>query len=559
MLLRPRLTIAFLLTSVIPIFIIGIITYSYVKSSMEQSVFDGIKTIAQSKEVSLFLYLDKLKTTTTNFSSDGLIRESLEKLNSDATQHKVIASLEQHLSQNKQPLNKDILFIDVVNLDGIIVASSQTGRSGLSYGHENYFSKAQKRVYLSDVHEDGDGVIKMDIAAPLYSRKQPTKLIGVLVNHFSIHSLKKLFDGNIPLNGKTRAHPRGMGVTGETYLVNEERLMINDSLFFEQASFKLKVNTYPVTMHLQENKEVVGIWKDYRGVNVVGASILISFDDFRWTLISEQDTEEAFSSVEKLKHTFVVIVLILSIFVIFISIEISKRITDPIGVLTRELEELGDGKVSKHIKNIKSQDEIGFLARTFERMSIRLNKALEDVQKKNKKLEEISNHDGLTGLYNHRCIKEHMEVEFNRAYRYKTPLTCILLDIDFFKSINDTYGHLFGDVVLQGIAGVINNSCRKTDLAGRYGGEEFVILLPHTDLDQARVVAQKLFNAIIESNYCDNENCISVTVSIGISFYHAGLETYAEMLSEADQAMYTAKKSGRNQICVCGKETQTYI
>lgn len=169
-------------------------------------------------------------------------------------------------------------------------------------------------------------------------------------------------------------------------------------------------------------------------------------------------------------------------------------------------------------------------------------------------LEKLSNCDGLTGLFNNRHLKEILEIEFNRSYRYKTPLCCILLDIDFFKSINDTYGHLFGDFVLKTVASVIKEGCRKSDFTGRYGGEEFVVLLPNTDLNQARLFAKKLFEAIKTTDYCDDKNQISITVSVGVSFFHDGIEKYTDILAEADQAMYQAKNSGRDRICVFGQD-----
>ena len=239
---------------------------------------------------------------------------------------------------------------------------------------------------------------------------------------------------------------------------------------------------------------------------------------------------------------------------LLISVFISRNITHPIGLLTRELEAFGKGEKHAQIKNIKSNDEIGFFARTFEIMSLKLNKALEDIQEKNQQLEELSNSDGLTGLVNHRHLKEILDMEFNRAYRYKTPLCCIMLDIDYFKSINDTYGHLFGDVVLKGVAAVIKDGCRKSDISARYGGEEFVVLLPNTVLNEARFVAEKLFETIKSVSYCDGKNRISITVSIGISFFNDELQAYSDMLAEADQAMYQAKKSGRDRICLFGQE-----
>ena len=551
MLLRPRITIAFLLTSVIPIFIVGVLTYSYVKASMEQSVFDGIHVISELKEANLFLYLDTIKTTTRNFSSDGFIRDASETIHTKTTnKEKTVKSLNHHLIKNKAPLNADILYIDILNLNGIVTSSTRQERIGLDKSKEQYFIKSKKEVYIRDIKRNNDGDLEIAFSAPLFSRLNSSLLIGTLVNHCTINSIKDLFDGKLVLGMGAKTQSRGIGSTGESYLVNMDKLMINNSLYIDNASFRQNVDTYPVKMSLEHDKEVIGIWKDYRGVDVVGSSMSIEINDFKWTLISEQDVDEAFDSVVNLKKTFVIIIIIVTVLTFLTSIIISRKITHPIGLLTSELEALGKGNEHTRLKDIKNNDEIGFLARTFELMSSKLNDALEDIHNKNKQLEELSNNDGLTGLINHRHIKEILDMEFNRSYRYKSPLCCIMLDIDFFKSINDTYGHLFGDVVLKGVAAIIKKGCRKSDFAARYGGEEFVIILPNTELNQAQVVAEKLFEMISTENYFDDKNKISITVSIGISFFHDGIKKYSDMLAEADKAMYQAKNSGRNRVYV---------
>ncbi len=104
--------------------------------------------------------------------------------------------------------------------------------------------------------------------------------------------------------------------------------------------------------------------------------------------------------------------------------------------------------------------------------------------------------DGLTGLYNHRYLHERLDQEIERSNRYHTPLTCLMLDIDDFKKVNDQYGHPFGDRVLAGIAQLILQSVRRTDLAGRYGGEEFLVIMPHSNTEQALPIAQRIVSAI---------------------------------------------------------------
>lgn len=174
---------------------------------------------------------------------------------------------------------------------------------------------------------------------------------------------------------------------------------------------------------------------------------------------------------------------------------------------------------------------------------------LEELDKKNKDLVELSITDGLTGLFNHRFIQERFDFEFKRAKRYKTLLSCMMIDIDHFKRVNDNHGHQFGDFVLREISSVIQKNTREVDLCGRYGGEEFLIITTQ-DSTGAMKHAEKLHKAIETHLFQKGEHSIHITVSIGISEFQPGLTTKQEMIEHSDRALYQAKQDGRNLIRV---------
>ncbi len=174
---------------------------------------------------------------------------------------------------------------------------------------------------------------------------------------------------------------------------------------------------------------------------------------------------------------------------------------------------------------------------------------LDELDKRNKELVALSITDGLTGLYNHRFIQERFDFEFKRAKRYDGLLSCMLIDIDHFKSINDTYGHQFGDHVLREIAQILKRRSREVDICGRYGGEEFMIIT--NQLAQgAGLYAGKLHAAIEEHVFEQDGRSAHVTVSIGIAEFCRDLRTRQEMIERADIALYKAKEDGRNLIRV---------
>mgnify|MGYP002397440610 CR=1 FL=1 len=158
--------------------------------------------------------------------------------------------------------------------------------------------------------------------------------------------------------------------------------------------------------------------------------------------------------------------------------------------------------------------------------------------------------DGLTGLYNHRQFKEFFDREMNRATRLTRPLSLAMLDVDDFKAFNDEYGHAIGDQVLVKVADLINEHLRSADLPCRYGGEEFAIILPDTDQEEAVVVAERLRKVIEEeaTNGLSEEVNRNITVSIGLSSYPKDGRKMEFLLKIADDLLYGAKRLGKNKV-----------
>jgi diguanylate cyclase (GGDEF)-like protein len=187
-----------------------------------------------------------------------------------------------------------------------------------------------------------------------------------------------------------------------------------------------------------------------------------------------------------------------------------------------------------------------------EKTYMQVNIANQKLAELNLELDKLASIDDLTQLTNHRIFKEFLQKEWKRAFRKKTPISLILLDVDFFKQYNDLYGHQKGDKCLAKIAGVLNQMInRSNDLAARYGGEEFVIVLSETNLNGAKIVAERIRHQIEKLEISHRKSIISryVTVSLGIASRIPGInETWNELFKEADNALYKAKGSGRNRV-----------
>ncbi len=169
----------------------------------------------------------------------------------------------------------------------------------------------------------------------------------------------------------------------------------------------------------------------------------------------------------------------------------------------------------------------------------------------NEHLSEVARYDYLTGLPNRRDMLERLEGEKSRAMRHGEPFCVIMGDIDNFKSVNDKYGHAAGDRALSTVSECIRNSLRAEDHSARWGGEEFLVCLPHTELDQAASAAEKLRAAIERNDFSWNDTSISLTMSFGVSVFEPN-DDIDGVVRKADEAMLEAKRGGKNRVAKAG-------
>lgn len=156
--------------------------------------------------------------------------------------------------------------------------------------------------------------------------------------------------------------------------------------------------------------------------------------------------------------------------------------------------------------------------------------------------------DQLTGISNRRAFYEASELELARYAQKPRPISLLMLDIDYFKRVNDTYGHIMGDQVIRSLAAVLQRSVRSIDVVARLGGEEFAILLPSTDLSMAVVISERIRKNVAAEEIAVGNEIITYTVSIGAAMVEAGMTSTDELIAAADELLYAAKQGGRNQV-----------
>ncbi|MFA5845310.1 MAG: sensor domain-containing diguanylate cyclase [Thermodesulfovibrionales bacterium] len=162
-------------------------------------------------------------------------------------------------------------------------------------------------------------------------------------------------------------------------------------------------------------------------------------------------------------------------------------------------------------------------------------------------IEKLATTDGLTTLFNHRIFQEKLSEKFKELNRYSEPTSLLLIDIDFFKKVNDTYGHPVGDLVLKGVSKIIKETIRDIDIPARYGGEEFAAILPKTDTKGARNIAERLRTKVMDTSFSADSVPFNITLSIGIATSPGDAKSKEDLIEKADQALYYAKHNGRNK------------
>ncbi|MBU0504162.1 MAG: GGDEF domain-containing protein [Candidatus Omnitrophica bacterium] len=168
------------------------------------------------------------------------------------------------------------------------------------------------------------------------------------------------------------------------------------------------------------------------------------------------------------------------------------------------------------------------------------------------KVQELAIRDSLTHILSRRYFLERFVEEINRSRKFDYSLAFLMIDIDYFKDLNDRYGHLVGDVILKEVSRIIKDNIRQIDILGRYGGEEFCLALPETEKEEAKFAAERIREAIEDALIRAYDEDLRITLSVGIAVFPGDAQDTDALIDRADQALYKAKQSGRNKVCIHG-------
>lgn len=434
----------------------------------------------------------------------------------------------------------DLIFVNkegIVQFDTVTEYSTSGVGVGMDVKNRKYFqvAKKTKQPYITDILISK--VTKKPIlvfASPILNAQQ--QFNGVVFGAVNLDTIDQLL------------HESRVGFLGKAYIIDQKGTMLTE---FNNKQQRTSSN-YLVDEHILNatKKNAISdleLYKDANNKRVLAKSKPIN--EGKWFIISEIGLFEAYQPliIRILLITFCLVVG--SFFTIKMMLHLSKKIEEPIQQLLTGVRKVEQGFYDYRIDG----QQLAPYAHEFQELCSSFNEMSAKVKTDTILLKELSVTCQLTKLYNRRYLIEHGELVFLKCLEEQNHCSCIAIDIDFFKKVNDTYGHLIGDEVLKHVANIITNSVRRIDIITRYGGEEFVILSPNTTLESAVKIAERVRKHVEHHPYYADDVEINVTVSIGIAGYgHAkNISTFYELLDKADQALYIAKESGRNQLRVC--------
>ena len=349
----------------IPILITFILLYSKNRIYMENRVLDTLTVIAEAYEGQVYQFLERAKIRPRISPETILLVPICKKAIHGNTS--AISKLNKHLVKNKLVLDKTINTINILSLEGRVVASTHNAEIGRDLSKEAYFEEGKSAVTIMENRAGHMGLPEITISTPILTKRLADP-VGVIVNYILLSELNKLLTGEHARELGAISSGKGQGAwkTMEVYLVNRDKLMITKSIFMKGAILKQIVDTLPVNLCLTSGEEMAGFYKDYRGAEVVGASMYIP--SVKWLLLVEIDRSEVLAPIRyvlisALITATVVIVMIVLLFVVFI-----KKMVKPLRKISEAAKKIASGNFDVVVP-VQTHDEIGVLCESFNYMT----------------------------------------------------------------------------------------------------------------------------------------------------------------------------------------------
>ncbi len=432
----------------------------------------------------------------------------------------------------------------VLDLNGNVVATSSTELSHIRLPADWQTTLRADNQIVGDAYWDQkSNKAKLIVAVP--AQLADGRLIGAFAAQLNLAPIQSLLRSFAPENN------------GTIYLVNMRGNAIASSGGVTQMLVRMPMPTSTMKK-LRENARSSFTYESSGGQPVIGT--LEYVPQVNWAIISELSAESAFLQVRRFRDVAFLVIVLLLMVVTATAYRLGLLIVRPLDRLTKGAGEVAAGDLAVDLPEAPGGGEVGYLTDVFNHMVSRLREGRleldrihETLRKKNQELELLSTTDSLTGLSNHRSLMQRLNDEEARFAKDRRKFSVLVGDVDHFKQYNDAFGHPAGDEVLKSIAEVMRSSTRKVDCCARYGGEEFVIVLPDTVITEALEVAEHIRARVAAKKF----NGRKITLSIGVATFPEDANDAEAIIAVADEALYQAKREGRDRTVRARKLAKT--
>jgi len=534
--IKSKLVVFATMATLIPSLGLGLLTFRQSEAQINANVTRELRALTDYAGREIEFWLDRRVHEAHVTAASGVVIEAL----SASYQHradmpvKYPGALARYL-QSVQGKLDTIRELTVMNASGKIIASSAEKPAGATLPSEWPQNSVTEGLVIAPPHwNEQYNTATLSVAVPVLS--YDNVLMGALVAVLDLRNLQPHLKssatsppGEVLLLDSNGRILTASQTEGETMAHLDPAVLRNllaqprESLFFEGLT----------------HREVIGLADVSR--------------EFPLTILAERDRAAVYGAWIELRNMFLILVGTLVLIVAAAAFQMGRSIVVPLQRLMRAADRIADGDLEVRLSATR-KDEIGHLTKLFDQMADRLRRnhaeimaAHEAMQQQNRILETLSITDSLTGLYNRNKLDAILADQLARFKRTQRPFALLMLDIDHFKTLNDTYGHITGDKILARVAQILLQSIRSIDYAARYGGDEFIIILVETYIDQAVRTAERIRAHVENLTYPAGKSTISITVSIGAVECRPDDNTTTAVFSRADNALYEAKRAGRNQ------------
>ena len=531
--IKSKIMIFAILATLIPSLGLGLLSFRQNEAQISDNVARELGALTSEANREIELWLDKRVHEVHVTSTSGAVIDGLSAIARPQarTQPNTVSKHPQALAQYLRSVQEKldtIRELTVVNAAGKVVASSAQTATPIILPNEWPPNALIEGLVIVPPHWDSQYASPtLSIAVPVLTYNN--LLMGALVAVLDLGTLQP------HLKSATKSPP------GDVLLLDRDGRILVSSLAPEDKLMQLDESSLR-QLRAQPGESLV-----FRGMThqeVIGIADVAT--DLPIIIVAERARAEVYATWIKLRDMFLTLVGALVVVVAAVAFHMGRSIVGPLQRLIGAADRIAEGDLEVRL-TANRNDELGHLTQVFNQMTDRLRRSRDKIMATNQVLETLSITDSLTSLYNRSKLDAILSDQLARFKRTQREFTLLMMDIDHFKTLNDTYGHLTGDEILAAVARILVQSIRSIDYAARYGGDEFIIILVETSAEQALKTAERIRSQIEHMRYSSSGSTITVTVSIGIVQCQSGDTIPTEVFARADRALYEAKHAGRNR------------